>query len=92
MVLAWVVSLSTIEHVMTCTGVVNSPCIDYVCSMPRPTTDGTVYKERRLLLLDEELATAVADYRFANRIKSEAEAIRELLRLGLKHAPKRRAA
>jgi hypothetical protein len=32
------------------------------------------------------LAGAIEDYRFANRLKTEAEAIRQLLELGLKAA------
>ena len=46
------------------------------------------FPHRRLLLLDDELMQGIDDYRFANRIKTEAEAMRALLRLGLKHAPK----
>jgi len=38
---------------------------------------------RKLVSMPRELAQAVEDYRFANRIKSEAEAIRILLEAGV---------
>ena len=46
------------------------------------------YPHKRLLQLDEELKAEIDDYRFAHRHRTEADALRELLRLGLKHAPK----
>jgi plasmid stability protein len=54
--------------------------------MPREV----LYPHKRLLQLDDELKQAVADYRFAHRHATEAEAIRELLRIGLKHAGRRK--
>lgn len=38
------------------------------------------------VLLPPELAAKVADYRFENRINTEAEAIRRLIELGLEAA------
>jgi len=45
------------------------------------------YPHKRLLQLDDELKSDVENYRFAHRFQTEAEALRTLLRLGLKHAP-----
>jgi hypothetical protein len=42
---------------------------------------------RKIVSLPAELARAIEDYRFANRLKTEAEAIRQLIDLGLKAAP-----
>jgi hypothetical protein len=39
-----------------------------------------------MVTLPAALAEAIEDYRFANRLKTEAEAIRQLLELGLKSA------
>ena len=50
--------------------------------MPRPRQ----FTEARLLRITPELVAAVEEYRFANRIKTESEAIRQLLELGLKSA------
>ncbi len=41
---------------------------------------------RKPVSLPPELAKAVDDYRFANRFKTESDAIRELIELGLKAA------
>jgi hypothetical protein len=38
---------------------------------------------RKIVSLPAELAQAIEDYRFANRMKTEAEAIRRLIELGL---------
>jgi Arc/MetJ-type ribon-helix-helix transcriptional regulator len=38
---------------------------------------------QKIVKLDGDLNSRLADYRFASRFKSEAEAIRELMRLGL---------
>lgn len=38
---------------------------------------------RKLVSLPRALAQAIADYRFTNRIKTEAEAIRRLIEMGL---------
>ena len=41
---------------------------------------------RKLVSLTPALARAIDDYRFGQRIKSESEAIRALIRLGLDSA------
>lgn len=38
---------------------------------------------RKIFSLPADMAQAVEDYRFANRFKSEAEALRRLIELGL---------
>jgi hypothetical protein len=40
-------------------------------------------ESRKMVTLSAELAAAVEEYRFANRIKTEAEAIRRLIEQGL---------
>lgn len=52
--------------------------------MARPKTGDT----RKMVTLPAELAGAVEDYRFANRLKTEAEAIRRLIEAGLNVAEK----
>jgi len=47
--------------------------------MAKPTT----LPHKRLLQLDDELKEAINDFRYRERIPSEAEAIRELIRRGL---------
>lgn len=44
---------------------------------------------RKLVSLPRELAQAISDYRFTNRIKTEAEAIRRLIERGLASAEQR---
>jgi hypothetical protein len=39
---------------------------------------------RKIVSLPAELAQAIEDYRFANRLKTEAEALRQLLELGVR--------
>lgn len=39
---------------------------------------------RKLVSLPREMVQAIEDYRFANRIKTEAEAIRRLIEAGLR--------
>ncbi len=46
-----------------------------------PTNPNTT--TRRMVSLSLETAQAIADYRFANRIGSEAEAIRHIIEAGL---------
>jgi hypothetical protein len=48
--------------------------------MPRPKTGDT----RKMVTLPTELALAIEEYRFANRFKTEAEAIRRLIEAGIK--------
>jgi hypothetical protein len=48
--------------------------------MPRPRTGDT----RKMVTLPTELAEAIEEYRFENRIKTEAEAIRRLIAAGVK--------
>ena len=50
--------------------------------MVRPSTAPI----RKQVSLPAEIAQAVEDYRFANRISSESEAIRRLIELGLEKA------
>src|SRR5258708_4488047 len=51
--------------------------------MPPPS----LYPVKKLIAITPELAQAIEDYRFAKRLKSEAEAIRQLLERGLRPAP-----
>lgn len=48
--------------------------------------------ERLQIMLDETEIEAIDDFRFANRMPSRAEAIRELLRRGLASASMKRSA
>jgi hypothetical protein len=45
---------------------------------------------RKLVSMPHDLIQQIADYRFEHRIKTEAEAIRRLIELGLQAAKKRR--
>jgi hypothetical protein len=47
--------------------------------MPPPT----IYPIKKLIAITPEMAKAIEDYRFANRLKAEAEAIRQLIETGL---------
>lgn len=40
-------------------------------------------KVRKLVTLSDELWAEIEDFRFANRVKTESDALRELLRRGL---------
>lgn len=51
-----------------------------------------VMATRKPVSLPPELASAVEDYRFANRFNTESEAIRELIELGLEAAKRQKAA
>ncbi|MBL3586509.1 hypothetical protein JMM61_14095 [Rhodovulum sulfidophilum] len=44
----------------------------------------TAYPFKKLVNLTEQQAERIADYRFANRISSENEAIRQLIEYGLR--------
>jgi hypothetical protein len=46
----------------------------------------TAFPVKKLVYLTERQAERIADYRFGNRIKSENEAIRQLLEKGLEAA------
>ena len=49
---------------------------------------------RKLVSLPPEMSEAVEDYRFANRFKTESDAIRSLIEMGLaaaKKAPKKKS-
>ena len=48
-------------------------------SMPPPT----LYPIKKLIAITPETAQAIEDYRFENRLKTEAEAIRQLIAAGL---------
>ncbi|MEM9670643.1 MAG: hypothetical protein AAF950_17135 [Pseudomonadota bacterium] len=50
--------------------------------MPKPMTMGS----RKMVSLPSEMAEKVEDYRYEQRFKTEADAIRELIRLGLEAA------
>ena len=43
---------------------------------------------RKLVSLPHELLRAIEDFRFENRVRTEAEAIRRLIELGLKASAK----
>ncbi|GBQ46530.1 hypothetical protein [Komagataeibacter europaeus] len=43
---------------------------------------------QKLVSMPKEMAQAIADYRFANRLPSEAEAIRRLIAKGLEASEK----
>jgi metal-responsive CopG/Arc/MetJ family transcriptional regulator len=47
---------------------------------------------RKLVSMPRELAKALVDFRFEHRIKTESEAIRRLIELGLEAAKQRDAA
>lgn len=61
--------------------IVNSVNSDYFAQMARYTE--TVFPVKKLVALTAEMARAIEDYRFANRVPSEAEAIRRLIERGL---------
>jgi hypothetical protein len=46
-----------------------------------------VGETRKMVTMPADLAQAVDDYRFKNRIKTEAEALRQLIEAGLKASP-----
>ena len=50
--------------------------------MPRPTTMGA----RKMVSLSPEMAEKIEDFRHERRYSTEADAIRELIRLGLEAA------
>ena len=50
------------------------------------------YPNRKMVSISNEMAKAIDDYRFLNRIPSETEALRQLLDLGLQVAHQRQAA
>lgn len=54
----------------------------YIILMPKPLTMGS----RKMVSLPPEMAERVEDFRYEQRFKTEADAIRELIRLGLKSA------
>ena len=63
--------------------VVNRGDIAYIADMPRPP----VFTVKKLVALTPEAADAIQDWRFAHRVTSESEAIRQLIDLGLETAP-----
>ncbi len=56
-------------------------------AMARPP----VLTVKKLIAMPPALAAAIEDWRFANRIGSEAEAIRRLIQMGLEAAAKGQA-
>ncbi len=53
--------------------------------MPRPS----IAPVRKQVSLSADLARWVEEYRFANRLASESEAMRRLIELGLKAQPRK---
>lgn len=49
----------------------------------------TIYPVQKLVYLTDEQAAAIKDFRFAQRLNSENEAIRQLIQLGLEAAQQR---
>jgi hypothetical protein len=49
----------------------------------------TIFPVRKLVYLTEGQAVAISDFRFAKRLQSENEAIRQLIELGLEAAKQR---
>jgi metal-responsive CopG/Arc/MetJ family transcriptional regulator len=43
---------------------------------------------RVIILMDPKLIAQIEDFRFEQRIPTRAEAIRKLIEIGLRHAPK----
>jgi len=60
--------------------VVNITVLGYMRFMARPPK----LTEKKLLTLTPELAQRISDFRFARRIPSETEAIRQLIEAGLR--------
>ena len=46
-----------------------------------------LYPVKKLIAITPEVAKAIEDYRFTNRLKTEAEAIRRLIEAGLSKTP-----
>ena len=61
------------------TGLVKHKDIGYIRNMSSPTK----YPYKRIIQLDEERRRAIREYRFDRELLSDAEAIRELLDVGL---------
>jgi len=53
--------------------------------MPKPA----VLTVKKLISLDPAMVQEVENFRFGNRIKTEAEAIRQLIEIGLKASRKK---
>ena len=58
---------------------VNGDDIGYIIAMPRSPT----LTVKKLIAMPPALAEAIEEYRFRERIKTEAEAIRRLIEAGL---------
>jgi hypothetical protein len=56
--------------------------IAYIVRMDRPS----VLTVKKLVAMAPEMAQAIEDFRFANRVASESEAIRRLIEAGLQAA------
>lgn len=59
--------------------IVNIDNMRYIWNMSKET----VYHIKKLVNLTDEQAKRISDYRFAKRLSSENEAIRQLIELGL---------
>jgi len=57
--------------------------IAYIAEMDRPS----VLTVKKLIAMSPEMAQAIEDFRFARRIGSESESIRQLIDAGLKANP-----
>lgn len=55
------------------------------CRMPKPA----IFTVKKLIALDPATVQEIENFRFGNRIKTEAEAIRQLIETGLKASRKR---
>ena len=66
--------------------VVNMLNMRYVERMPRYSQ--TIFPVKKVIALSSEMADRIRDYRFAERIESENEAIRRLIEAGLSAAEK----
>jgi hypothetical protein len=53
--------------------------------MPKPA----IFTVKKLIALDPATVQEIENFRFGNRIKTEAEAIRQLIETGLKASRKR---
>jgi hypothetical protein len=55
----------------------------YIQPMPRPLT----FPIKKLIGFNPDLWEQVRDYRFDARLNTESDAVRQLLEIGLRHAP-----
>jgi hypothetical protein len=65
--------------------IVNMIAILYIRHMPKQA----ILTTKKLIALDPAMVEEIENFRFGNRIKTEAEAIRQLLDIGLKASRKK---